>query len=425
MQDARQPEPGKQRISRVEVYWTTVSYRTVLVYALLLLAAAVFGWWLVSPQSLENVLNKAARVFGGNSEGVAVPMASQARFVNLDGKVQVKNVDSVQWVDADYRMTLDKGDLIQTGPDSVARLTFADGTTYLVKADTLITVEENTMGQNAPSRVGVHISSGAVDLTTSTWEVPGSKAEVSFENALATLKANSRASVRSDPASKQHEITVAQGGAELERGGERVELAQWEKVSFPTGGELARSRLLAPPRLTQPVNLAPITAEDPKRAAIAFGWEPGTGAVGYRLRVSTTSMFTHVVADKRTTANRVSVTGLPAGDYFWSVSAVDARNRWSEASDTYKFTVFAQGKGETMLLEVERTQLHGNVLEIIGRTEPGATVIILGQAVANIKPDGRFRHFTPPLARGSHRIHITGQNRRGGTADVSIDIAVP
>jgi len=43
------------------------------------------------------------------------------KFVNLDGKVQVKKVNSVQWVDADFHTVLDKGDLIQTGQDGIAR----------------------------------------------------------------------------------------------------------------------------------------------------------------------------------------------------------------------------------------------------------------------------------------------------------------
>jgi len=33
--------------------------------------------------------------------------ARQARFVNLDGKVQVKKVNSVEWQSADYQLTLD------------------------------------------------------------------------------------------------------------------------------------------------------------------------------------------------------------------------------------------------------------------------------------------------------------------------------
>ena len=37
-----------------------------------------------------------------------------------------------------------------------------------------------------------------------------------------------------------------------------------------------------------------------------------------------------------------------------------------------------------MLLEVDSTELHGNVVELIGRTEPGAALIINGETVADI-----------------------------------------
>jgi hypothetical protein len=78
-----------------------------------------------------------------------------------------------------------------------------------------------------------------------------------------------------------------------------------------------------------------------------------------------------------------------------------------------------------MLLEIEGTQLHGNVVEIMGRTEPGAAVLVGGQTVANIKPDGRFNHFTEKLQRGSHTIVVIGQNRRGGFAKKEVQIVVP
>ena len=91
-------------------------------------------------------------------------------------------------MNADYQITLDKGDLIQTASEGVARIAFADGTTYTVKGDTLVTVEENNVDQDRATQVGVHISSGQVDLQTGSWPVPGSTAEVSFENAVASLR---------------------------------------------------------------------------------------------------------------------------------------------------------------------------------------------------------------------------------------------
>jgi len=416
---------AKPKISRVEVYWHTVTYRTVALYIAGIFAIVMGSSYLFFPETFGGAIRHVSEALTRrNASNVALNLR-QARFVNLDGKVQVKKVNSVQWVGADYQMTLDKGDLVQTASDGVARITFADGTTYLVKPDTLVTIEENLVSQDQATRVGVHISSGAVDLATGTWPVAGSTAEVSFENAVAALKENSRAAVRSDPFTKEHEITVASGSAELQRGGEKVQIDQWERVAFPTGGAISRERVLAPPGLIEPVNLQPIIVPEPKKAVIKFEWKPVPTAKSYQLRVSNTAMFTQVVAEKKTNSTSAEITGLESGDYFWSVQAIDVRSNASDWDDPYKFTLVAQSKAQDMLLEVDATELHGNVVEVIGRTEPGAALLVNGQPVANVQTDGRFRHFTEPMARGSQTIVITGQNRRGGTAIKRVPIVIP
>ena len=77
------------------------------------------------------------------------------------------------------------------------------------------------------------------------------------------------------------------------------------------------------------------------------------------------------------------------------------------------------------MLVVDETVLHGNVVEIIGHTEPSAALIINGNNVAGVKPDGHFTYFTEALSKGSHTITITGQNRRGGTRITSVQIVIP
>jgi len=425
MTSQRQLGGLKPKISRFEVYWTTVTYRTIAVYVVLLFAIAMATLYLIYPDWYAASLRSMSSALGGGSPaGATLLSQNRARFVNLDGKVQVKKVNSVQWSNADYSSTLDKGDLIQTGPDGAARITFADGTTYTVKTDTLVTVEENNVAREHSS-TGMYISSGAVDLATGKLPSADSKAEVSFENAVASLRQNSRAAVRSDPSKNQHEITVAAGAAELKRGEQSIQIGKWEKVSFPTGGPVVKTNVLAPPDLVQPLNLQPLIVPDPRQASVRFEWRPASGAVVYLLRVSNTSMFAKVLAERRTNGRSVEVSGLDAGDYFWNVTAIDPHKRSSEASETYKFTLVAHGKGQEMFLEVDGTQLHGNLAEVIGRTEPGAALIVNGQSVANIQPDGRFRHFTEPLARGSQIIVITGQNRRGGTTIKRVPIVVP
>lgn len=413
------------KIHRVEVYWTTVTYKTVAIYIVLIAAILLSGMYLIVPQWYAGAIRKiSTAIESGDGESVAIKQ-TQAKFVNLDGRVQVKKVDSVQWVDADFRTTLDKGDLVQTGPDGVARINFGDGSFYTVKSGTLITVEENSMASNRPTSVAIRINTGAVDLATPNWTSPGSTAAVSVEDATAQLRANSKAAVKADPEKRENEIVVSSGSAEVQRGAERVELGQFQKVTLPTGGPLTKSDVLAPPALAQPLNLAPIIGESPRATPIHFEWKAVQDAASYRLRISTTSMFTKSVKDVTTSATSTEITGLDAGDYFWNVTAIDAKKQSSEASETFKFTLVAQGRTQEMMLEIDSTQLHGRVAEIIGRTEPGAALIVNGQPVPNIAPDGSFRHFTEPLLPGEHTIVVIGQNRRGGTAKQQVSIVVP
>src|SRR5271155_1165928 len=417
MSDGKISGSAKPKITRVEVYWHTVRYRTVALYVVVVGAIIFTGCYLVFPQFTAGLIRRISDTFGPRDGGVATISSRQARFVNLDGKVQVKKANSVQWVNADYQLTLDKDDLIQTGAEGVARIAFSDGTTYTVKGDTLVTVEQNHVDPDSATTVGVHITSGQVDLSTGAWPVAGSKAEVSFENAVASARPNSRMAVSSDPTTKEQQITVASGSAELDRGGEHLNIGQWDRASFPaSGGQITKTQVLAPPELDEPINLSPIIVSDTKRDPIHFSWKPVTTAKTYEFQVSTTSMFNRVVMDKKVATNTVDITGLDPGDYFWRVRAIDEKNATSDESDAFKFTLVNQGKEQEMLLEVDSTELHGNNVEVIGRTEPNAALIINGEQVADIRPDGHFRYFTQPMDRGSHTIVITGQNRRGGTA---------
>jgi len=412
------------KVRHVEVYWHTVTYKTVALLVVLVIVIIIAGMYATVPDWTQIATKKLNDALGNQETEALTSAQTQAKFVNLDGRVQVKKVNSVTWVDADYHTTLDKGDLIQTGSDGAARVTFADGTEYTVNKDTLITVEENTVTRDH-SNTAVRINVGAVDLATPTWTLRDAQAAVSVEDATAFMKQNSRATVKNDPNKNEHEIVVANGGAEVHRGNETIELTQWEKASFPTGGATQKSDVLAPPGLVAPLNLAPIISENPKTALIRFEWQPVEEAVSYTLRVSPTTMFTKMVKQVIVSGTSVEVSGLEAGDYFWNVTATDAKKETSEFSETFKFSLVAQGKTQNMLLEIESTQMHGRVAELIGKTEPGAALIINGQPVANISQDGTFRHFTEPLEPGEHTLVVIGSNRRGGTATQKVSIVVP
>jgi len=413
------------KIHRVEVYWHAVTYKTVVIYSSLILVIIIAGMFAVKPEWTNAITNKVSSVLGNQEAANATVTSTQAKFVNLDGRVQVKKVNSVTWVEANYHTPLDKGDLIQTASDGAARITFADGTEYTIKSETLVTVEENNVARDH-SNTAVRINVGSVDLATSKFSSPDSSAAVSIEDATAYLKQNSRATVKNDPKENEREIVVASGSAQVQRGQEKIELTQFEKVSVPSGGgPMQKSNILAPPGLIAPLNQSPVISETPRTASIHFEWKPVDGAIGYTLRVSPTNMFTRLVKEVKVSGTSTEVTGLDAGEYFWNVSASDAKKETSEFSETFKFSLFTQGKTQEMILEIEVPRIQGHSAELVGKTEPGAALIINGQAVANISPDGTFRHFTEPLEPGQHNIVVIGSNRRGGTAKQQISIVIP
>jgi hypothetical protein len=420
--NSQPPNPhhgNPERVKRVEVYWHAVSYKTIILY-ILILAGLIFGVaYFVSPNVYTSILRKITAA--GEPETAPLTM-TQAKFVNLDGRVQVKKVNSVQWVDADLRTTLDKGDLIQTASDGAARITFADNTSYTIKAETLVTVEENNVTREQ-STTAVRVNVGAVDLSTPS--SPNSHTAVSVEDAVAQVRPNSRATVESDPKSQESKILVAGGSAEVQRNGQKVELNQWQRANIRSGAPISVSDALAPPELSQPLNLAPIIVEVPRAASVRFEWKPVKDAVAYTLRVSTNSMFSKIIKQAKVGGTSAEVSGFDAGDYFWDVIATDSNKQNSEVSETFKFTLVAQGRTQEMVLQIDGTRLNGRSVEIFGKTEPGAALIINGQPVPNIAPDGGFRYFTEPLEPGEHSIVIVGQNRRGGTAKQTVPIVVP
>jgi hypothetical protein len=417
---------AQQKGPRVEVYWTAVTYKTVIVYVLLALAIISAGIYLAKPDLYSIVIKRFEKaVSDPENEGLNADQ-KHAKFVNLDGKVEVKKVNSVQWVEADFRTTLDKGDQIKTGSDGDARITFADGTTYTMKPDSLVVVEENSTENNQPSSSAIDIRTGTVNWATPTFTLADSKAQVRVEDTKAQLGSNSRGLVKADPNNKSSEIVVSSGTAQLQRGQERIDLAQFEKATIPSNGAIQKTNVLAPPDLVAPLNLAPVILENPKTSPVRFEWKPVQDAVSYTLRVSTTAMFTKTVKDAKVNGTAVEMTGLDPGvDYFWAVTATDGKKQTSEVSEIFKFTLVAQGKSQEMALEITSTQVVGHSAEIVGHTEPGAALIVNGQSVPNIAPDGNFRHFTEPLAPGQHTISIIGSNRRGGTAMKQVSIVVP
>lgn len=404
--------PQTKRRGQGWEYWTTITYRSVTLVIVALIIMALSAWILLKPEQFNSVM---ARITGGGAIAGGDGGTAFARFANLDGTVRVKGRASVQWQNANYNMVLQEGDIIQTLSQGIARIVFSDGTTYVLKPETLIVIERNTTLDNSATKVAVQVTSGAVDLSTGSWDVPGSTSEVRFENAVAQMNENTRAAIRQDPEANIHEITVSEGQAAVSRGEQVLQVGPYERASFRHPSDsLQKEKVLSPPELLRPRNLEPIISTRPAREVVRFAWQPVQKATAYQLRLSTSPLFTSEVLNRRVTGTSFSTRGLAPGDYYWTVRALDAKGLESPEAEARRFTLAEQPATEQLLLVIDEIIQHGRVIEIVGRTETGAIVTVNAEPVAMVQPDGSFRHFTSPMpGPGAHTITIVSQNRRG------------
>jgi hypothetical protein len=211
--------PNKNK-PELYVAWKTVTYRSVIMA--LLGAALIFVAVMheAFPKFTDTTVKAAGHFSTSLLEkvaGMAPPIkgssplvAQQAHFTALDGTIKVRKGNGNSWINADYNVPLEKGDVVQTGAEGMAKIVFNDGTNYTVKQDSLIVIQENSANDQQQTNVSVAVTTGTVDLTTATY-VQGSTSQVVVAGARASLAPDSSAMVHNSPKDDQHEILVRKG----------------------------------------------------------------------------------------------------------------------------------------------------------------------------------------------------------------------
>jgi hypothetical protein len=410
---------------KLEIYWFTVSYKKVLLWIVgVSLVVALGGFAFLK----DYVLRKLDQVMKAESDPKSASAQRSGRFVSILGTVKVKKSNAVQWTNADMQTVLESGDYIQASSDSYARIIFPEGTTYLMKPDSLIVVQENSEDpQTSTKKVSVRVTSGSIDLSTARREAGKSTSEVSAASATAYVNQESRLAVESNPASRTAHFLVHKGSARVVRGAESYQIGPYESVTAQ-GTQLIKEKVMAPPELFTPNNIRPIVAREGS-APIEFTWSSVPNAVGYRIRISNSSVFSKILLqDVVKEKTRYVTSELDEGTYYWAVSSIDAKNNISRESDPNKFTLISKSsktQESDLFLSVDQVLRISNIFEIIGRTDPGATVMINEEPVPLMSADGTFKHFTSPLPhKGENIITITAQDRSGNSKTLKREVYI-
>src|SRR5256885_4470542 len=310
----------------------------VLVLALLLGGASYFFF----PEQTKALINQVAAMlsFGSsNAHAQAKEVGQQqAHFTNIDGTVRVKRTNSSAWASATYELPLNKGDVIQTGPEGIAKVVFTDGSNYTIKQDSLIVVEDNSTNEAQQTQVAVQVTTGTIDLATATYS-QGSSSRVIVAGATASLAPESSAQVHNDNLKNDHSILLKQGSGSVLRNGEALRLGSYERVSFKAEDvKMSKTKEVGPPTLITPANMLPVFAAKDE-SQLDFTWTPMQNTRTYHFRLSKNPYFTQLLADKTIAIPQFKASGLAEGAYYWTVQSIDAQGHESVDSEHNKFTI--------------------------------------------------------------------------------------
>lgn len=418
---------AQKRKSGFQISYVTITYRSVLLAILALASLVSLVLYFMFPVAGNRVINSAQAGLnkvltkmglGSTASGAgAEPGPQQAHFTNIDGIVRVKKASSNSWVQADYSLALERNDVIQTSPEGLAKVVFTDGTHYTVKPDSLIVIRENFLNAAQQTQVAVQVTTGTVDLATANIS-PGSKSQVTVAGATASFASETAAEVLNDPTKDQHAIQVKKGAGEVSRGEENVKLGVNEKVSFTDdASQMTKTKEISPPFLIGPFDNQQVSL-GPDDKGVTFYWSEVQGIKAYHVRVSRNQFFTpsSVIFDRNVTGSQVILKDMVMGGYFWEVQSIGDGGKESVESPRSRFTLVPKGNDSSSIaLDLSDFVQHGHSIEVKGRTEAGARVMVNGQE-AVVNSDGTFRHFTNPLPTGENMITVTAQNAKGGVS---------
>jgi hypothetical protein len=401
------------------VEWFTVSYRTLYIIAgVVLLLGGAGGYWYYRGLA------------SGGPAVVDVPtsnVATSARFVTIEGSVQMKAAGSLRWETANKAMVLNKADLVRTGAGSSAEIRFFNDAVFRVRPDSVFIIEETFEDPTSKQRrAAVKIQSGEINFQVPQRDVPGSATTISTPTVRTTA---------ADEAAGN--VNVAGGGASTLRlfrgsmegqttGGDRLALNANEGLKVDAQGRAGpKVTLPGVPTLTAPPPQADISYPNPAEATTLLAWKPVPGAVAYHVVVDMTASFNRPVVDRKEWRPlSMELRGLDVGGYFWQVAAIDKDGTQGSFSEPSRFVV-SQGtpRGAPPPLTLEPLAPRGHAVQVKGRTEAGGTLSVNGESI-EVRPDGSFNEFlTLPSGRQEVVVRATGSG--GGTAELRRPVVVP
>jgi hypothetical protein len=378
-------EKPSQPVREDRIEWFTVRYRALMIGgAVIVIAAAVAAWALLGQRPPEPA-------------PAPQKVETGARFVTIEGSVQVKREGTLEWLEANTGIVLRSNDLVRTGSDAAAEIEFDDGTRFGVRPDSLITIEESS--QNPVShqqRVALSIQSGEANFQTAARNIPG-ETTISTPSVRTTADRETAGNIMVDDQTGDTGIRIFEGSGRAETtAGQQIQLGRNEGVQVAANGVASQKTSLPDmPVLVAPPDNTEVAYPDPTRATTLLTWQGVEGARAYRVTVDYSRAFARPLVDRQGyEGTQMQLRGLETSTYYWRVAAVNENGVEGSFTPAASFSLLKAPPSSLPPppLEVDTLELRGNILHVRGRTAPGAT-LTLNDLRIEVQPDGSFNEF--------------------------------
>jgi hypothetical protein len=385
----------------------------VLIVLLLSGGAALYVWKFGNP--LKNV-------------GTQVNNSAGARFISFEGDVRVIRAATRQTISASSDTELYPGDTVQTQATGRAKIGMADGSTLLVRPNSIIIVRDNASAQDG-KKTNVHVVVDSGQMFVRTEQLPeGTNNVVETPKTKNKLGEQTGASFGVNPEGTE-EIRVNLGAVETtNQAGEKTNLRGGEYVSVNPSGTVSRpQKLLDVPLPSEPRDLDKVFVGGNGSANIALRWlRPQSGSPAfYRVEVATSPFFVadgKVIERDQLAATEFNASDLRPGVYFWRVRATAQSGQTSDWSDPKKFVVVAKGAASQVpVSNLSSELLGGNIYLIRGRAEPGTTIRAGGRE-SLVSTDRRFQ-IQITASPGTSEVTVEAQDVQGNSSSYSVPLS--
>jgi hypothetical protein len=259
---------------------------------------------------------------------------------------------------------------------------------------------------------------GSAEASTAAWRVQSGRVNFSTGDESTEIVTPTVRTTAAQNASGNIDVTesggtgvkIFRGQAEVEtKGGQTITLSENQAVEVDSAGKAgSRLELPPPPNLLSPPARARLPVVAPPEPSAKLSWTAVKNGATYRVamdyNVTQANLLLSAALDQAgITTTSHEIKGLNVGRYFWRVSAINKDGLEGGFSRVSFFAVVEPEvplpaptptpgpKAPTLLLQAV-DQVAPGIVHVGGRTDPGATVTVDGNAV-KVLADGSFSEY--------------------------------